>query len=84
MNHGGPRCRSHKLLEAHADAKFEQAIRLKTNDADLLAVGEIEAVTQLAAMRFVNRVLPLTLTIEPSNLKRKKMSRSPKSCLGKR
>jgi hypothetical protein len=26
-------------------------------------VGEIEAVTQLAAMTFVNRVLPVTLTV---------------------
>jgi hypothetical protein len=38
------------------------ATRLKTNEADLFTVGEIEAVTQLAAKTFVNRVFPLTLT----------------------
>jgi hypothetical protein len=42
----------------------EQAIRLTTNEGDLLTVGETEAVTQLAAMTFVNRVLPLTLTLK--------------------
>jgi hypothetical protein len=40
----------------------EQAIRLTPNEGDLLTVCEIEAVTQLEAMTFVNRVLPLTLT----------------------
>jgi hypothetical protein len=42
----------------------EQAIRLTPNEGDLLTVCEIEAVTQLEAMTFVNRVLPLTLTEE--------------------
>lgn len=62
MNPEGPRCRSHKLLEANADAKSNRLLRLTPDDGDHLTVGEIEAVTQLEVMTFVNHALPLTLT----------------------